>query len=422
MEIMNVKIKLLFKYKVILVLLIIAILVFGGIIFTSVRSLKLDKKHLGILEDSKNLDLEISHSRIYLDDYYLLFDTLKRAKVISSFEKAEDYISRLSSFHFKINGKKEVSLGETLILDVTKVSLQVELLKSLVTRGFDKDLKSIDKAVLIEYNNFQDIYLNFDDSLHEYIVDENSDYRLEVFILLVSIFGILVLCLVVIFRLIIAYHTMETQQVIKTIEVEYNERKRIAADLHDGLGSILSSIALYVKLIEKDFFSKKVNGNLEQVKQLSNIALDNLETIINNLNPSALNRYGLIKSIEILCGRIRDIGKIDCHLHIQNFDFELPKNIELNIYRICSELINNTLKHSEATELTIDIRKLKKTVILSCRDNGKGFNTDLIYSNEEEKMGLRNIINRIESLGGKYEINSAAGKGVEFILRFNVSN
>lgn len=417
---MNVKIKLLFKYKVIIVLVTIVILAFSAIIYTSFRSLKLEKEHLVILENLNNLDLEISHSRIYLDDYYIHYDTLSKAKVISSFEKAEDYISKLSSFRYKINGADKYG---NLILNISKVGLQVEQIKSVVTRGFDKDLRSIDKAILTEYNNFQDIYLKFDDSLHQYVLDENLDFRRKVFVLLLSIFGILVLSLFVIFRLINAFQAMETQQANKTLDVEYKERKRIAADLHDGLGSILSSIALYVKLIEKDFFSKEINGNLEQIKQLSNTALENLEATINNLNPSSLNRYGLTKSIEILCGRIKDAGKIDCHLNIQDLGIELSKNIELNIYRICNELINNTLKHSFATELTIDMRMHRKTVILLYRDNGKGFNTDLIYSNEEEeKMGLLNIINRIESLGGKYEINSEKGKGVEFILRFNVLN
>lgn len=419
---MNLKIKLLFKYKVILILLTIAILAFGGIIFTSVRSLKLDRDHLILLENSKNLDIEVSHSRIYLDDYYLLFDTLKRTEVIGSLERAEEYISILGSLLSEKKRIKDKSKEANLKLAISKVDYQTNQLKSAIINALNKGITPADTVVLNQYSDFQLIYQEFNNELHEYLINDNSEFIQEIFVILISIFIILVLCLLLIFRLINAFRTLETQQTNKTIDVEIKERKRIAADLHDGLGSILSSIALYIKLIEKDFFSKEYNGNVEQVKQLSIIALENLETTINNLNPSTLDRYGLTKSIEILCGRIRDVGKIDCHLNIQHFDIELSKNIELNIYRICSELLNNTIKHSGATELTIDIRMLKKTVILLYRDNGNGFNTDLIYSNEEEKMGLRNIINRIESFGGKSEINSGEGNGVEFILRFNVTN
>ena len=95
-------------------------------------------------------------------------------------------------------------------------------------------------------------------------------------------------------------------------------------------------------------------------------------------------------------------------------------NIELNLYRICNELINNTLKHANASNLDIEIQQIKKTVMIVYRDNGIGFNPELISNTDEEKMGLRNIINRIESLGGKYKIDSEKGKGVEIMLSFKL--
>ena len=230
----------------------------------------------------------------------------------------------------------------------------------------------------------------------------------------------LVLCVVLIRKLINSYNAIEKQQAIKSLEVEFKERKRIAADLHDGLGSILSSIALYIKLIEKDCTNEGVNNSLIQVKELSGLALENLEAAINNLNPSNLNRYGLIQSLEIICDKINDIGKVTCTVNSNDSELRLDPSLEINIYRICNELINNTLKHSGASKLSIDIQKFKRTIILSYSDNGKGFNPDLIFLDDEEKMGLRNIINRIESFGGKYEINSGVGKGVDIMLIFNI--
>jgi len=190
--------------------------------------------------------------------------------------------------------------------------------------------------------------------------------------------------------------------------------------LHDGLGSILSGIALFTKLIEKDFKDMAENKSLIQVKELSGIALENLEAIINNLNPSTLNKYGLIKSLEIVCDKINEIGEVACVVNTTVPDIKLASNIELNVFRICSELINNTLKHAEASELNIDIQQIKNTVIVLYRDNGKGFDPEIINTSDEEKMGLGNIINRIESLGGKYEINTGEGKGVEITLSFNL--
>lgn len=414
---MVINVKILFKSKVVIILLLFTALTFSGIIFTSVRSLKLDREHLALLEYSKNIDIEVSHSRIYLDDYFLFVDTLKRTEVLKSLETTGKYISALNTLLVE---KKEDAKIANLKIVLENVNTNIEDLERSIIDGFQKDIKSIASDVLEEYNIFHQAYLEFDKSFHDFILIENSRFKKEIFVLLLSIFGVLLLSVIYIYRLINAFHTVEKQQAIKTMEVEFKERKRIAADLHDGLGSILSSIVLYVKLIEKDFFNKEVNGNLEQVKQLSTTALENLESAINNLNPSSLNRHGLLKSIDILCERINDIGKVNCNFNTQNFNLSLSQNMEINIYRICNELIHNTLKHAEATEIELEFKNTKKRVSIYYRDNGKGFNTDLIPSNKAEKMGLRNIISRIESFGGTHTIKSRLGEGVEFIIQFNV--
>lgn len=414
------KVKSLLKNRMILIIMLMIIPAFSGIIYTSIRSLKLDKEHLVIMENSKKIDVEVAHGRVYLDDYYLLSDTLKRSEVIKSFEKIGEYVSFLNSFtlkKFRKNGDmNESNLKKTIV----KVDTQTKQIERLITDGFQEENKSIDSDILKEFDNFQEIYLEFDKNLHDYILSTNSSFKREIFILLSAILGILILCVVFIFRLISAFHIMEKQHAYKTIDIEFKERKRIATDLHDGLGSILSSIVLFIKLIEKESVNKGISSNFDQIKQLSYIALDNLEASINNLNPSNLKKYGLARSIEILCEKINDLGKVNCEISTQNFNIKLPKNMEINIYRICNELIHNTLKHAEASELKIDFKNIKKRVVLHYSDNGKGFNTDLIPSNEEGKMGLRNIQSRIESFDGKYSINSEQGEGVEFNIHFNV--
>ena len=175
---------------------------------------------------------------------------------------------------------------------------------------------------------------------------------------------------------------------------------------------------LFVKLIEKDNSDSVIGKKLDKLKDLSSIALDNLESAINNLNPSNLNRYGLIKSLEIICDGINDTGKIFCRLVKPKIHLKLDSNVQINLYKICSELINNTIKHSNATELYIDIQSEKNTLNLIYKDNGIGFNSDLIHTSSEEKMGLRSIINRVESLGGRYQINSWKGNGLEVLLSF----
>ena len=91
--------------------------------------------------------------------------------------------------------------------------------------------------------------------------------------------------------------------------------------------------------------------------------------------------------------------------------------MEINLYRICNEFINNSLKHANASDISLDIQQERNSIFVRYSDNGIGFNTDLISTYDEEKMGLRNIINRVESLGGKFDITSEPGKGVDIVLQ-----
>lgn len=406
-----------FRGRVLLVIIAFTAIASAGLIYTSIKSLQLDREHLSLKEHSKNIVVEISNSRIFLDDYFLFNDTLKEVAILNCFTNSREHITALDSFIVKkYKGSQEFELRKSL----TSVNNQVAQLHNQISVSLQNNVKTIDVLTLDNYHDFQVAYQKVDKSIDEYILRENIRFKQGIFALVFLIFCLLVLCVALIRKLINSYNAIEKQQAIKSLEVEFKERKRIAADLHDGLGSVLSSIALFIKLIEKDCTNKTVNKSLIQVKELSGIALDNLEAAINNLNPSNLNRYGLIKSLEIICDKINDIGKVICTVNSPDSEMKLDPNVEINIYRICNELINNTLKHSGASKLIIDIQKIKKTVILSYRDNGIGFNPDLIFTNDEEKMGLHNIIKRIESFGGKYEINSGEGKGVDIMLSFNI--
>jgi signal transduction histidine kinase len=408
------------KGKVVIIVLAFCMLSFSGIIFTVIKSLILDREHLALVEFSKNIEIEVSHSRIKLDDYFLINDTSVNIEILEGLAKAKELVLSLNSINRKdtqFSSKKIIrNFGNIL----SKIEVHIDNLQVLISNAFLKDKTTIDSQIIKEYNDFQQTFLEFENNLHDYISKRNSNFKGKIFTLLISIFAFLILCLVLIVRLINAYYLVERQYVEKSIEIEYKERKRIAADLHDGLGSILSSIVLFVKLIEKDYSKKNISSNLEQVKQLADMALENLEAAINNLNPSILEKYGLIKSIEILCDKINDIGKVNCTINASNFDMKITKNMEINIYRICNELIHNTLKHANASEIKIDFKSIKKRMYFYYRDNGKGFNPDLISSNKKEKMGLKNMISRVESFDGTYTINSGHGTGVKITLQFNV--
>ena len=409
------------KGKVVIVVLTFCMLSFSGIIFTVIKSLILDREHLALVEFSKNIEIEVSHSRIKLDDYFLINDTSVNFEIMEGLTKAKNLVLSLNTINgkdTKISSKKIIrNFGEIL----SKIEVHIERLQELISIAFLEEKKTIDSSIIQEYGDFQKTFLEFENNLHDYISKRNSNFKGKIFTLLISIFGFLILCLVLIIRLINAHYLVERQYVEKSIEIEYKERKRIAADLHDGLGSLLSSIGLYINLLEKEIHQNEtVKEKLSQLKQLSDMALESVENVINNLNPTILNRYGLIKSLEIVCNKLNDIGNIYFHVESENFNIKISKNTELNLYRISNELINNTLKHSGANEAIIEFNNKKKKIFLHYSDNGVGFDPLYDYSDDSEKTGLNNIIKRVETLGGTCSIVSEHGKGVKITIQFNI--
>jgi len=409
--------RIILRGKVLLAIVIFTTITCAGIIYTSTKSLQLDRKHLALQKLSNNINLEITRSRIYADDYLVFKDLTKKTDVLNCFAATQNYILSLDSIiEAKHWGQTAPDLQKALDL----LDKQAAQIQSMITESIANNATDINLPLLNNYHNFELAYQEFQKRIDAYIFQENIKFKKQAFSLIVLSFFLLLFCIFLIYRIINSYNAIEKKQAIRSLEVEFKERKRIAADLHDGLGSILSSIVLYIKLIEKDCSDLSENKSLQQVKELSESALENLEATIHNLNPSILSKYGLIKSLEIVCEKINDIGKVTCNIQATNTAMNLDPNVELNLYRICNELINNTLKHSGAQNLFIDIQQIKKTIINFYRDNGIGFNPDIIHTSDEEKMGLRNIVNRIESLGGKYEINSEKGKGVEIMLSLNL--
>lgn len=411
---MSRKLKILFKRRVLVVVIVFTVFAGAALVYTTIKSLMLDEEHLALIEHTKNINIEISQSRIFLDDYFIFNDTLKKAAVNKHFAEARAYIAVLDSFiEQKYKGLHEIGLRNTLAV----VAGKMEQLEANVKLGFSENVKELDVVMLDNYHDFQIAYQELDKDIDDYILNESLNFKRGIFVLVFMFFCMLVLCIILIYRMINAYSMVEKRQALVALEVEYKERKRVAADLHDGLGSILSSIALFLKLVEKDCKDEVLDRNVQKLKELSTIALDNLEAAINNLNPTNLTRYGLVKSIQIICEKINETGQVNCKVVAPDNELKFEKNMEINLYRVCNEFINNSLKHSGASEILLDIRKERNSVFVRYSDNGKGFNVDLISTYDEEKMGLRNIVNRVESLGGKFEIRSEPGNGVDIVLQ-----
>jgi signal transduction histidine kinase len=184
-----------------------------------------------------------------------------------------------------------------------------------------------------------------------------------------------------------------------SIQIQEQERQRIASDLHDDVGAILSTTKLYLShLVEGE---QESNDIAKKVENLVDNAIHNLRGISRNISPHNLEKFGLNSAIEDICLQINAAHKLKISFE-SNLDKRLVLEIELNIYRIVQELLNNTIKHSGASEasISIDFSEENEHLTLKYKDNGKGIEKHLFEKNNIKNMGLglKNITSRVELL------------------------
>jgi signal transduction histidine kinase len=193
---------------------------------------------------------------------------------------------------------------------------------------------------------------------------------------------------------------------INTLEAE---RKRIAGDLHDELGPMLSAIKLQINHLEPE--DEAENAVLEKSsKQIDNI-IQRFREISYDLLPNTLVRKGFIKATHEYISKLKILHPLE--IDFNTIDFSLSSDREVNLYRVIQEIMQNTIKHARATMLNINIIKKNKSIFLQTKDDGIGFN----YSEkslEAKGVGLLSLQSRAQLLGGQLVVHTQPGSGTTF--------
>jgi len=198
------------------------------------------------------------------------------------------------------------------------------------------------------------------------------------------------------------------------IQGEEIERKRIARDLHDGLGSMLSGLKIQLNN-KRNEATETING----VDTLLDKSIRELRNISQNLMPETLSELSLEHAVRDLC-----VANSNALTHIE-FQYlikklKISKNDEIMIYRIIQELLNNALKYAKASQVLISCSHNKDVFFITVEDNGVGF--DVSDAKNKNGMGLKNIKNRVDFLNGKLEIESQINRGTSVYIELNVKN
>jgi len=204
--------------------------------------------------------------------------------------------------------------------------------------------------------------------------------------------------------------------IINITHAQELERKRISAHLHDEVGAALSAVNLLIGRVRMTSNGQEKELAEKASEQINQITIE-VRNIVQNMSPSIVERFGLIDSIVEICNRISSSGQVKAEFisKINSINF-VDKEDELMIYRIVQELTNNVIKHSQASEMNIFCAIRNHELAIKVADNGKGIDMNNIYS--KKSLGLVNIKNRIEILGGKFNIinNESGGCIAEFSL------
>lgn len=204
----------------------------------------------------------------------------------------------------------------------------------------------------------------------------------------------------------------ETYALSAVIQAEEKARQTFARDLHDGIGPLLSSIKMTISavdIVKLDRTNKKI---IERSCLATDEAIVALKEISNNLSPHLLVNYGLTKSLETLASQMLANASIRFKMKSEIGESRYSYELEISVYRIVSELLNNTVKHSGAGKVHLHISEQENGFYTEYSDNGCGYdlqNNRLM--NGDKGMGLENIRSRIKSLRGQFSIDTKPGGG-----------
>lgn len=194
------------------------------------------------------------------------------------------------------------------------------------------------------------------------------------------------------------------------IEAEERQKQKFSKELHDGLGPLLSTAKMSVSALSSRNSNPEINKEIiANAEQAINLAINSVRDISNNLSPHILNNFGVSRALNTFINRLKTVSQTEIiyrnNLRNQRFDI----NREVIVYRVVCELINNSLKHAEASVITLDLHFENEMLKIRYTDNGIGFNTEA----PTDGMGLSNINSRISSIKGEITISSAIGQGMQ---------
>ena len=205
------------------------------------------------------------------------------------------------------------------------------------------------------------------------------------------------------------------------LQGEETERARLANDLHDGLGGLLSGVKLKLSFMKENTIITSENlVHFNHALNLLDISITEMRRVAHNLMPETLMHYGLRTALNDFIKQIAPEGIPLIKYHTYGEEMRFDMKLEITVYRITQELITNAVKHAQAKQIDIQLFTENKRICVQITDNGIGFDPEQLDPSKKGN-GLRNIRDRVTAFNGQFEILSQPGKGTESTIEFLIT-
>jgi signal transduction histidine kinase len=310
-----------------------------------------------------------------------------------------------------------------------KILLALSIILQLIAAGIALKLFSVTKYalswILITIGFLLMVILRFIEFL-PFISDFKPDYFRELYIWMGVITSVFFATGVYLIQQIFAWmkkveierRKTERRFLTAIIQTEEAERTRIAKDLHDGMGPLLSAVKMSVSTLEQLAHDKQSLIIIRNATETVDEAIRSLKDISDHLSPHVLANFGMVRALANYVHKIVQTGQLEIDFQTNLKTERFDENLEVVVYRVSSELIHNTIQHSQATKASLSLKYESGELLVEYQDNGIGFEADrTMKENQRDGAGLTNIQSRIKSLKGELTVESKPGLGIRVFIK-----
>ena len=213
-------------------------------------------------------------------------------------------------------------------------------------------------------------------------------------------------------------YAQQMQQLPRQIlEAQEEERQRLARELHDEAAQALTSLLVHLRLLERAHDPQQAQQQVQELRQLTAQALEEVRRVALDLRPTILDDLGLGAALEWRVDEFSQANGIQTEIHIARLEQRLPRDVELVFYRVGQESLTNIARHAQAQQVEVALRREHEMISLEISDDGAGFNTALAPTTKPRGLGLVGMRERLAMIKGTLTIESEPGNGTRILAR-----